>query len=45
MEEYSKTSHEHESMRKAEQEVPLVRLRDNIFTKKFGSSPFDSDRY
>ena len=25
------------------QEIPLVRLRDNIFNKKFGSSPYDNN--
>jgi hypothetical protein len=33
-------------IRPINQEIPMVRFRDNIFNKKFGTSPYDSeDRY
>ena len=28
-----------------EKEVPVIRFRDVVFAKKFGSSPYDNDRF
>lgn len=43
MEERSSVS-DHVPQHREIQEVPLVKFRDNVFTKKFGTSPYDYDR-